>query len=186
MKRIFAAVKIELQPAIHQLFYQLKRHLTEDRIKWVEEENLHITLKFFGETPEETVNEIAEALKQVSTILPFEIEFTHLGIFGSRYKPRVVWLGIDDGGSLARLSEQIKEIIVPLGFENDRQNFIPHLSLGRISALSDKTHFQRIIDRFKTNEFAKQEINKFMLYESILSSTGPKYKIIETYKLSLR
>lgn len=182
MKRIFAAVKIELQPAIHQLFQQLKQHLSADKIKWVEEENLHITLKFFGETPEDKVEAIAVALKQITTQLSFEITFGQLGIFGSSYNPRVVWLGIEDGGNLSKLSERIKEIVVPLGFPNDRQNFVPHLTLGRINALTDKTHFQRVIDRYRTNPFEKQEIDKFILYESILTPSGPQYIIIETYK----
>ncbi len=183
MKRIFAAVRIEPQQAIHNLMQQMKHQLAADRIKWVEEENMHITLKFFGETPDDKVIEIAEALKEIAPTPSFSIEFTHLGIFGSSYKPRVIWLGTDDGGNLANLSEAVRKTILPLGFEDDRQNFVPHLTLGRINFINDKSYFQKTIDSFSTVKFSNQPINGFYLYESILSPAGPKYSVIESYKL---
>ncbi|MEI6124008.1 MAG: RNA 2',3'-cyclic phosphodiesterase [Bacteroidota bacterium] len=183
MKRIFAAVKIEPQQALHSLTGHLQQALAADHIKWVPLENMHITLKFFGETPIDKVHQIADVLNETTNTTSFDIEFTRLGIFGSSYKPRVIWLGVNDAGYLSGLAKNIQNAIVPLGYEIDRQNFVPHLTLGRINAIADKTYFQKIIDSLSEQKFEKQTISTLYLYESILSPSGPKYHILEAYKL---
>jgi len=187
MQRIFAAVKILPDEGLIQLLKYMKQALVQDKVKWVDSGNMHITLKFFGETPEDKVEEIAKALEKiVKPLAPqvFTLQCRGVGIFGSQYKPRVIWLGIKESFELQQLEKEVVKVIEPLGYLPDRQNFVPHLTLGRINFLNDKKYFQHIIDSVKTFSAEPQRIPAFHLYESKLKPTGPEYSIINSYKLA--
>jgi len=181
MKRIFAAVKINPQPALIKYSEELKLHLSDSNIKWVEIHNLHLTIKFFGETNDEKVIEIEEALKNIQAA-PFDFEIGNLKIFGSRYDPRVIFLEALHAEPFLALSSLVNEQISPLGYEPDRQNFIPHLTLGRVKKIADKKYFQKIISDFSGKIIQSQHVGEFHLIESILRNTGPEYKILQSYK----
>ena len=102
------------------------------------------------------------------------------GIFGSTYQPRVIWLKINDSNGFQTLAGKINEAILPLGFIPDRQNFVPHLTLGRINFLNDKKYFQDIINKYKTFSSEPQMVSEYHLFESKIKPTGPEYTIIKT------
>jgi RNA 2',3'-cyclic 3'-phosphodiesterase len=181
MKRIFVAVKIQPDADMLMMLAQLEATLAKDKIKWVDTENLHLTLHFFGETPDEKVDEIALALENVAFTNPFEIQFTKPGIFGSEYKPRVIWLGLHDNEPLIKLENEISLAIEPLGYQSDRQNFVPHLTLGRINFLNDRKYFQKVIANCRSFSSKPQTISDYHLYESKLRASGPEYSIIKSY-----
>jgi RNA 2',3'-cyclic 3'-phosphodiesterase len=184
MQRIFAAVKITPDEELTKLLKRLQTALAKDKIKWVEPWNLHITLKFFGETPEEKVQEIAKALENIARPAAFTLQCTEPGIFGSAYKPRVIWLGINDHDQLVRIGNGIAYAIQSLGYEPDRQNFVPHLTLGRINFLNDKKYFQQIINANRSFASLPQTVSTFHLFESKLRQSGPEYHIIKSYHLN--
>jgi RNA 2',3'-cyclic 3'-phosphodiesterase len=184
MQRIFAAVKILPDEGLIQLLKQMKSALSNDKIKWVDVANMHITLKFFGETPEDKVMEISKVLGNMITTEAFTIQCKGVGIFGSQYKPRVIWLGINNIGKLQELNESLIRAIEPLGYISDRQNFVPHLTLGRINFINDKKYFQDTIDKAKSFSSQPQKIQAFHLYESKLKPSGPEYSIINNYSLA--
>ena len=70
-----------------------------------------------------------------------------------------------------------------LGFERGRQNFVPHITIGRIKYLDNKKRFQEVINRFKSIEIQEQKVNQFYLIESILTPKGPEYKILKSFPL---
>jgi RNA 2',3'-cyclic 3'-phosphodiesterase len=184
MQRIFAAVKILPDDGLLRLLHTLRSALSQDKIKWVDTANMHITLKFFGETPEDKVQEISKALESIVTLQAFEIQCKGVGIFGSQYKPRVIWLGINDISKLQQLESKVAAAIEPLGYLPDRQNFVPHLTLGRINFINDKKYFQDTIAMAKSFTSEIQKIPAFHLYESKLKPTGPEYSIITSYSLA--
>jgi RNA 2',3'-cyclic 3'-phosphodiesterase len=184
MKRIFAAVKVQADPLLDQLLVHLKTTLAKDKIKWVEIENMHLTLKFFGETTDEKVTEIEDAMENVKPFVPFVIDFKGIGIFGSIYKPRVIFLGIKENKDLLKMGNEINSLIQPIGYQPDRQNFVPHLTLGRINFLNDKKYFQEIISSCKSFSPEPQQISAFHLYESKLKPGGPEYSILRSYNIS--
>ena len=184
MKRLFAAIKIHPSENYTSRYLSLKNSLKDEKIRWVDPENIHITLKFFGETPEHHIPGINMALKKASNgVSPFELSLTNTGIFGSSSKARVIWFGIDPSNELNLLFNNILRELKNIGMENDRQNFVPHLTVGRIKSLEDKKFFQQVIDKHREGHIQKEEVNKFHLFESILSPQGPTYNIIETFEL---
>ena len=184
MKRLFAAIKINPSESFYQTYYSLKTVLRNDKIKWVDINNIHITLKFFGETQEERVPEINERLNAIAALHSnFTLDIRDIGIFGSSYKPRVIWFGIEKNERLLNLAKDVLSGMDEIGFKHDRQNFVPHLTIGRIKFIDDKKHFQQVIDKYKSQEIQQQDVPGFKLYESILRPKGPEYKIIESYRL---
>ncbi len=184
MKRLFAAIKIYPDENLLKYYYRLRKSLKNDSIKWVEPENMHLTLKFFGETPDDKISGISRVFKPIaSSQESFKMQITDVGIFGSRYNPRVIWFGIEEYAHLKNLGNLLLEKLDEAGFPNDRQNFVPHFTVGRIKELVDKDHFQQNIDRYKKTFFQEVEVNEIILFESILKPEGPKYFQLEKYKL---
>ena len=182
MKRIFAAIKINPEDELTTAFFHIKSGLRNEKIKWVELNNLHITLKFFGETDERRIPEICENLEIVSrsnTFFSFDLK--NIGVFGSSYKPRVIWLGIENNEPLVSLGKQILNKMDGLGFKIDRQNFVPHLTLGRIKFIENKILFNKTIGEFRNRLFQEVHVNSFHLFESILKPSGPEYKILDSF-----
>lgn len=184
MKRLFAAIKIEASTEFTRILGQLSRELGHERIKWVEPHNIHITLKFFGETDEQDIPAIKNALQAAASVSEsFQIKISRTGIFGSRYDPRVVWFGIDREPLLDLLAKNTVEELRKAGWEPDRQNFVPHLTVGRIKDLRDKNLFQQVIDKYRDMKIKEQQVKEIILYESILRKEGPIYVKLGAYSL---
>ena len=182
MKRLFAAIKIIPSEGFLETYYGLKTNLRNDKIKWVDINNIHITLKFFGETPEERIPEINKRLNGIAALHSnFTLDIRDIGIFGSSYKPKVIWFGIEENEQLMKLGLEILTGMDDIGFKHDRQNFIPHLTIGRIKFIDDKKRFQQVIDKYKSLEIQQQDVPGFTLYESILRPKSPEYKVIEQF-----
>ena len=184
MKRIFAAIKITPDENFLNVYYQLVKSLKQEGIKWVKPENFHLTLKFFGEIPDDRIDIICDELDDITLSSgPFNINIRKTGVFGSRYNPKVIWFGIEDNGHLAELAEKVLSGMDKTGFTRDRQNFVPHLTVGRIRKLTDKERFHRVIKKFAEAELMKTHVGEIYLYESHLKPRGPVYEILEKFSL---
>lgn len=185
MKRLFAAIKVHPSEVFLSQYYSIKKKLEREKIKWVEPENIHITLKFFGETPEHHIPAISAALKQAAdSISAFDLEIANTGIFGSSYKPRVIWFDVKDSGEVLSLTDKVLSELEKIGLERSRQNTVPHVTVGRVRSLNDKKYFQQVIDQFKEGHIQKEEVKLFHLFESILRPQGPEYHVIESFELN--
>jgi len=182
MKRLFAALKIDPDPEFTGKYGELKRELRHEPIKWVEDHNIHITMKFFGETDERKIPEIKHMLgKCASETFPIELRLSGLGIFGSSYAPRVIWVGVEPISGPATLMKKIHEDLKLTGVESDRQNLVPHLTLGRIKFLKDKAIFNRTIEKFKPIASKPVRLREMVLFESLLHREGPEYIALEKF-----
>ena len=184
MKRLFAAVKLHASEDFLSRYYILKKNLQNEKIKWVEPDNIHITLKFFGETPDHHIPGINMALKEAAKqVPPFNFDIKNIGIFGSSYKPKVIWMGIQDEQAMRALAESVLKQLALIGIEKDRQNYVPHLTIARIKSIQDKKHFQGLIEKYREGYIQKEEVNQFHLFESILRPQGPEYTILKSFTL---
>jgi 2'-5' RNA ligase len=148
----------------------------------VEDRNIHVTLKFFGETREEQIPEIQSVLKnRALQTITISLKLAGLGIFGSSYAPKVIWVGMEPYPALSNLMKSIHGDLQGIGFEHDRQNLVPHLTLGRIKSLRDKVIFNRTIDRYRDISSLPMEIGDMVLFESILHREGPEYIALDKF-----
>ena len=182
MMRLFTAIKVHPNDDLLMVFDELKKGCRHDRITWVDPKNIHITLKFFGETEEGQVPHISSILREITQkYRPFELRLTGTGVFGSSYQPRVAWIGIEDNPALIRLGQEILDAMEAIGFKKDRQNFVPHLTLGRIKYIDNKKRFFELIGKFRERFISSETIRDLHLIESQLTPHGPRYSVLETY-----
>jgi len=185
MKRLFLAIPLHAGGALPDLLNRLHKKLGHERINWVNPANLHLTLKFLGETPSSRIPEINAAMNVcLSKHKSFQLDFDKTGIFGSRYDPRVIWLGPTQiPAEITSLANDVLDTFDAIGFLRDRQNFVPHLTLGRIKALHDKRLFQEVVQQIPQQLYLREEVSRIILFESILRKEGPLYKVEQAFSL---
>jgi len=184
MKRLFAAIHIIPDSHFLSVFADLKSRLQTEKIRWVKPQNLHITIKFFGETSSDKIIDIQRVLKKgVTNFAPLKLTLKKTGIFGSRYKPRLIWFGIEENKQLFALTNKIFSELNIAGFTIDRQNFVPHLSLGRLKIVRNKIKFQQTIDLFRDVFVQEVKVDRITLFESKLHPDGVTYNVLEQYYL---
>jgi len=184
MKRLFIAIRIEPDNSFIEIYNELISRLKYENLRFAEMNNLHLTLRFIGDTVENKIPDIDRMLnKTIGTTKAFTLNISRAGVFGSSYNPRVVWFGIDQNEHLTHLHSTIELNLSKVGFFTDRQNFVPHLTLSRIKQLKDLKLFQKIISEFREKEIMKQDVRSFSLIESILLKEGPIYNTLFSYTL---
>ena len=184
MKRLFAAIKIEADENFLKLYWNLRNSLKHEKIKWVEEENLHLTLKFFGEIYDEKIDPICELIdNSVIDCDSFELQLENVGIFGSSYNPKVIWYGIKLSSELKFLHQTITENLKTIGYYPDRQNFVPHLTIARIKWIDDIDKLKYLLQKYRGETIQKTKIGAVIYYESKLTANGPIYNPVKKFPL---
>ncbi len=187
MIRLFIALKIEkeIQEKFDAIISDFR---TKDgEVKWVSSKNLHITIKFLGNTERKEVNLIIDQLyKSVKGFQQIESEFHCLGGFPNLRKPKVIWTDIDKNRqSVIELAESIEQALTSVRFDKSGKPFKPHLTLGRVKSYEGLT---QLTDYLTSYQFERIPIifNKVQLIQSTLTQKGPIYKILEEITLSQR
>lgn len=184
MKRLFCAVMVPPEQAVVSVLQTMQQSLAGEAIKWVEPNNIHITLKFFGDTHDRDIPGIINALGGVTTeVSRFDFSLVGCNTFGSVRQARVIWMGIRNPGSLVHLYNRINDRLSTLGYEPDIRLFNPHLTLGRIKQLHNYLALEHLLGKYADTAFAKVDIHSFYLMQSILKPTGPVYKVLHTFRL---
>ncbi len=180
--RCFLAADLadELAAAVAPVISQLA--LITDSVKWVAAEDLHLTLKFFGEIDELETYEVAKAVTQVVGGLPeFEICLSGIAAFPAVDRPRTIWAGVTDGSdTLLDVQAQIDESLQRLGFPRERRQFHPHLTLGRVRHKSQQEELSAALRELAGYECGRAQIGELVLFRSELFRTGPQYTVLAT------
>ncbi len=148
-------------------------------IKWVEQQNLHLTVKFLGDVEVERISEIARAGGDaVAATGTFALELAGIGFFPGPQKPRVIWVGVHDREQKFRhLHDKVEESMSTLGFVTESKKFSPHLTLGRVRSLkngSELVHLARETAR-EFGAIGTFTVDSVVLMQSKLTRKGPIY-----------
>lgn len=176
--RVFVAVFPP--PEIRQeVLAAARRPPLGDRVRWAKHENVHLTLKFLGELPEEALNSIHAALGKVcASHAPFDVCLAGLGAFPSARRAQVLWIGVGEGsGQFRSLATDLAAALAPLGFESERRPYTPHLTLGRVRGRPANLGLPPGVSGL---EFRAGSVH---LMESVLTPGGPIYKTLDTFVL---
>ncbi len=183
--RTFIAIKVVAEKRLSDLFINLKKSLAGEEIRWVDENNLHLTLRFLGETGREQVSETIKVLESVSERFhPFQFEIKGVGIFKNKMQPRVLFLAIEKNQILHQLANEIWNNLKSPGFDDNEKPFNPHLTLGRIKYIENKDAFYALANKFSDAKIQQVTVSEIIFYQSVLSSEGPTYKPIKIIKLN--
>ena len=187
MKRLFIALEFIPDNDFLTFHAQVCSVFTAlDKVNLVRPDLIHITLNFLGNTEDHKVKPVIQGMQAaVKDISPFILIIGKPGVFGSRDRPRVLWLGVSNTEPLQQLHEQLQIEIKKIGFKPDHENFVPHLTLARINKIDSKRSFWNKIELL-TQDFVQQiYVDKIVLYESILRGHAPIYQKIEEVPLSI-
>jgi 2'-5' RNA ligase len=169
-----------------------RRRLTErigDRaVRWVPDENLHVTLHFLGKSSPELIGDIEQAMRDAARRLGGGVDLTLSGVgaFPSARRPRILWVGVADGGErLAELQRDLQEPFRKLGFDPDERPFHPHITIGKVRKRipsSDRAAIAAALDETEPEERAFHA-EELLLVQSVLGSAGATYTAIRAVPL---
>lgn len=185
--RSFIAIPLsgEVQRAARKMLRELRGE--KDGMKWVPEDNLHLTLKFLGDVVDRDVPAVCRVVRDCcSQVEPFELELQGCGGFPNLERPRVVWAGIQQGGeSLATLVNSLEKGLATLGFRPDSRDYRPHLTLGRAGS-SGRFASAEIVEKMKRMQdrvLGLMPVSQVRVYASFLDRGGPTYNVMDRIPL---
>jgi len=174
--RCFAA--IPLNEAIRRALREVQQGLDLPgvKVRWVPDDQMHLTLKFLGETTDDQVVPISRALDELAAGTPaFTLRARGMGCFPPHGTPRVIWVGIEDpDAALNELHQRVETALAELGFPPERRRFRPHLTLGRVKRDPQKAVFPAVdgVAEFDGGDFAA---DRLILYASQLHRSGAEH-----------
>jgi len=176
---IRAFIAVELPESVRREVSQLQARFkaTGADAKWVEADNLHLTLKFLGNIEESQVEPLKAALASAAQrVSPFTIQVEGIGAFPKTTSPRVVWVGISQGEeALIQLAQAVEEACVGLSFPKEERPFRGHLTIGRVRS---RERLAGLIRELQVEEFKASttaSTTQVVLFQSVLSPKGPIY-----------
>lgn len=180
--RGFIAIDIPTNKKLLEMENEIKNIQAD--LKLVEPENIHVTLKFLGDTDEEKIEEIQEIIKNsVKDIKAFSVKLKGSGVFPNKNYMKVIWVGLENAEKLKEIAEKIDKKLEPLGFKTEKRGFSAHLTLARVKSSKNKEKLLKIIEKYQDIEFATIDVKSIKLKKSDLTPKGPIYKTLKEINL---
>ena len=176
--RMFCAFELPelLRVRMKEHAERVREAVPDAAASWSRPENIHLTLKFFGNVDQARVPVISDVLARIAKeSAPVGIAVGGTGVFPRPSRPQVLWIGIDDRtGALARLQKRVEDECAREGFPKEERAFRPHLTIARIR---NPHNANRLAEAHLRLEFAPVELvlNELVLFRSELSPKGSKY-----------
>ena len=183
MKRTFLALELPTNLKIE--FTNIIRELQTSfpkGVKWVESENLHITLQFIGDTKQTDISDLSEYFEKIFAEVPI-LKFSHpkIQVIQGR-NPRLIWIEMKtENRNIFKAANKIKNKLHQMDYITDKKTLRFHATLGRIKKrLPDFFISQILSKKISVSDF---KVSDATFYESILRPEGPVYRRIEKYEL---
>lgn len=186
--RTFIAIALpqEIKDSLGRLQNQLKTCGAD--VKWVEPNNIHLTLKFLGDIDDKKLDKIMRILEDTAKNKnPFQMRIFSIGAFPKMNFPRVIWVGVDKGDSETKqIAEALEEKIAKIGIPKEDRPFSSHITIGRTRSSLNR---ERLVEDLKTlaNNFGQENlefaVTKITLFKSTLTPKGPIYEVLKETNL---
>ena len=177
--RVFLNIDIENQallPHISETQSKLDRSLA--KMKLVEIENIHFTLKFLGDTSLSKIDEIESCLNQIN-VKPFDIIVHGVGAFPNNRKPRVIWIGVTKNADLiCDLKVEIDSHLAELGYKPEKKSYTPHATIARVRYIKDAEKLADNLAALVNEPIGLMTVSKFNMKKSTLTPSGPIYETL--------
>ncbi len=176
-QRLFIA--IDPPEALRTAFAAESRRLpSASGLAWTVPGQLHLTLRFLGETDEITAATVRGGLERVA-FAPFRMVTSGIGFFPGERDPRVLWLGVNHDERLLVFKAQIDKLLAARGFPRENRRFTPHLTLARIHEELAPEMLPQLRDLRLSGQ--GMVVDRFHLYASELTPTGALHTVLQTY-----
>lgn len=187
--RAFVAVEISeaIRSALAELITGLRRH--KSPVKWVEPGNVHLTLKFLGSVPDETVPAVVEILQQcVHDVAPFRLEVRGVGGFPNLRRPRVLFLGASDdagdGAGAREIARRLNREMTRADVPREDRPFRYHITVGRVRRPGPLGAVVGKLEELGEWRFGSMRVDRIVLVQSRLTPEGPIYTPVERVELA--
>ncbi len=188
--RTFVAVEIDEPTRRAAAKLIAKLDVASVDAKWVQPQNLHLTLKFLGDVPLKETARICQAVqKAAEQVEPFELSIGGAGAFPTPDRPRTVWIGSranKNAGEdpMATLHKHLETRLAKLGFRKDSRRLAAHITIGRIRRGGPgRPQLARLIEENAQCEIGKTTVREAVVFTSELSREGPTYHPLGRAKL---
>jgi 2'-5' RNA ligase len=182
--RAFIAVEIpeDIREAIHGVALRLADKVSG--VRWVEERNLHLTIKFLGEVQWDMVGKIGETMKrEAAKVEEFDLSFQAVSAFPPGRSPRVIAVGVHGESQMAEIHRALDRCMIEFGASREDRAFLPHLTVGRIKARG-QPDLAECLAPLAEKEFGNFLVEKLTLFQSELSPQGPTYTCLCTAEMA--
>jgi 2'-5' RNA ligase len=184
--RVFCAVELptEVRARLEEHVRRLRRDVPDVAASWSRVENIHLTLKFFGNVEVQRIEKISAAAERaVEHFSTFKIGVGGTGVFPRPSRPQVLWIGVvDPSGQLSALQEKFEDEGAAEGFPKEDRAYKPHLTIARLRK-PEGAH--SLAEAHLSMQFETVEVNlkELVVFRSELSPKGSKYSVISTADL---
>ncbi len=184
--RCFVAIDIDenCRAALAEATRRLRRYAPGH--KWVNPENMHLTLKFLGDIGECVLPDVISGLRKASgEVKPFVMKVCGFGSFPPRGRPKVIFASVcEQSGMLPRLAGCVESELAGIGgIKAERRRFIPHITLCRVRGRQFCPDIDTLTEKLQNRGFGAVKVNRFVLIKSELAAQGPQYTKLESFKL---
>lgn len=181
-------VAVALPPPVKSLLLRVQDALRrgDADVKWVEEENLHLSLKFLGELDEDAVSRLKGILSVEALRWPaMSLTYAGVGAFPERGEPRVVWAGCGgDVQTLAALAAAVERAAEQVGIPREHKPFVAHLTIGRVKSGRNVKRLLSAMQQQREVPLGSDLVKEFVLYKSTLTNQGPIYEPLASFPLA--
>jgi RNA 2',3'-cyclic 3'-phosphodiesterase len=183
--RTFCAIELphNVRAQLQDHVRRLREAVPDASASWSKPENVHLTLKFFGNVAQDKLTRISDAAAQVaSEFSSFQIRIGGTGVFPRRSRPQVLWIGVEDAsGRLAELQHRLEDEFVNEGFSKEDRGYRPHLTIARLRRPEDARPLAEAHIQTKFS-FIDVPVNEFVVFRSQLSPKGSIYTVISKHE----
>jgi len=179
--RLFIAIEIspDVRAALAALLKEFRA--IAPQVKWVRPENMHLTLKFLGETDSSKLTAMQAALSEIRSSQSVTLHFRGLGFFPNAKRAKVFWAGMESSPNLPALAAEIDQAMHKLGFPLEDRPFTPHLTLARFQPPGLLPKIAAAAQEDASREFGSLIAREFHLIESKLKPAGAEYTTLQSF-----
>ncbi len=151
--------------------------------KYVDAKSLHFTVRFLGETSDETLERVKKVLIDVKA-RKVKVQYRGIGVFPGRHRINIVWLGVENRcmDELRSIADEVNRAIFSFGFQS-RGTFQPHVTIARIKSSRNRDKLLSLIDERIDHVFGEETLDYVRLKKSVLTPNGPIYDDLLSIKL---
>jgi len=184
--RLFVAIELDKQVKDELVAAQTRLREFDRTVRWPRPEQMHLTLKFLGEVPDEQAQAVCNAAGAVAAqVEPFEVYLASCGCFPPRGRVRIVHAGVVDQSrhNLQRCRDLCEQGFAELGFAREHRPFTAHLTVGRVREDRTDGRLRAAVEQLRC-EAISQSVGALCVVQSILSPAGARYTNVACHQLS--
>jgi 2'-5' RNA ligase len=189
MARLRTFIAVDIGKVIRDRAIALQETLAQSSpdVKWVEPENLHVTLLFLGEVDDRQVPTVCRVVAEhTGQHVQFPMTLERVGCFPNLRRPRILWIGVGEGTQeLCALHDSLEPPLMELGcYRREERKYTPHITLGRVRSERPPDTLAADLQKHAGWRGGEVNVREIQVMSSELTPKGPIYTVLSRAKLT--